>query len=368
MHDKQTTAPNPPASAVEFELNLLELNGNFWKLLAWKKSREFTHLTPTDRDEIFLLRAKGYKQKDIAIALKRVPSCISYEFKKNKNRDGYDPRKATAKAKERRRNASFRGKKIVRDSKARSFIENALEDGQSPEAISGRLKAKEKHLPDISGDTIERYLKSPYGKLIELPWKKQKYRRRASKKGNLSDRKFIEMRPKQAEKRLRVGDCEGDFIVSGKSGKGVLLVVVCRKLRVAFLENIFPVTVDAVHAAFLRIQERFPEMRTLTLDNDILFQMHLVLEKLLGLKIYFCHPYHSWEKGSVENANRYIRKFLPKGTDLSRVHKKEIQEIEKHLNNRWMECLGHASPAEELIAYRKKRKNSSSKLRERSKL
>jgi IS30 family transposase len=176
------------------------------------------------------------------------------------------------------------------------------------------------------------------------------------------------MRPKQAEKRLRVGDCEGDFIVSGKSGKGVLLVVVCRKLRMAFLENIFPVTVDAVHIAFLRIQKRFPEMRTLTLDNDILFQMHLVLEKLLGLKIYFCHPYHSWEKGSVENTNRYIRKFLPKGTDLSRVDKKEIREIEKYLNARWMECLSHASPAEELVLYRKKQKNSLQKLQKRSKL
>ena len=240
----------------------------------------------------------------------------------------------------------------------RSFIEKALEAGQSSEAISGRLKKQEKYLPNISGDTIERYLKSPYGMFVKLPWKSQKYRRGSSKKGKLSDRKFIEMRPKQAEKRLRVGDCEGDFIVSGKSGKGVLLVVVCRKLRMAFLENIFPVTVDAVHIAFLKIQKRFPEMRTLTLDNDILFQMHLVLEKLLGLKIYFCHPYHSWEKGSVENTNRYIRKFLPKGTDLSRVDKKEIREIERYLNARWMKCLRHASPTEELVLYRKKQKTA----------
>ena len=218
----------------------------------------------------------------------------------------------------------------------------------------------------VSGDTIERYLKSPYGKLIELPWKRRKYRRRLGKKGKLADRRFIENRPKQAEKRLRVGDCEGDFIVSGKSGKGALLVVVCRKLRVSFLENLFPVTVDSVHAAFLRIQKRFPEMKTLTLDNDILFQMHKVLEKLLGLKIYFCHPYHSWEKGSIENVNRHIRKFLPKGTDLSRVGKREIREIEEYLNDRWMGCLEYASPKELLDACRRKRKNSRLRLRKRS--
>jgi len=218
------------------------------------------------------------------------------------------------------------------------------------------LKTKERHLPNISGDTIERYLKSPYGKLIELPWKRRKYRRRWSKKGKLNERRFIENRPKQAEKRLRIGDCEGDFIVSGRSGKGALLVVVCRRTRMAFLENIFPVTVDNVHEAFLKIQKRFPEMKTLTLDNDILFRMHRVLEKLLGLKIYFCHPYHSWEKGSVENANRYIRKFLPKGTNLSRIREEGIRDIEECLNDRWMQCLDYASPREMLDASRWKTK------------
>ncbi len=286
----------------------------------------------------------------------RSPSTISYELSRNTTRNGYEPDKAQTKARNRRRDASWRGKKIVRHTEARAFIENALEAGQSPEAVAGRLKTQEKHLPNISGDTIERYLRSPYGKLIELPWKKQKYRRRLSKKGKLNDRRFIENRPKQAEKRMRVGDCEGDFIVSGKSGKGVLLVVVCRKLRVAFLENIFPVTIDTVHESFLKIQKRFPEMKTLTLDNDILFQMHCVLEKLLEVKIYFCHPYHSWEKGSVENANRYIRKFLPKGTNLSRVRKEEIQDIEECLNDRWMECLKYASPKEVLDASRGKTK------------
>lgn len=306
---------------------------------------------------------KKYTQEEIAKSLGRAQSEISYEINRNKTKGIYDPKKAHLKARERRRGASFRGKKIVTEDKSRKFIEEALVEGQSSEAISGRLKEKEKDIPNISGDTIERFKSSTYGRLLDLPWKKQKYRKHLPKRGKLDGRKFIEKRPMQANKRMRMGDMEGDFIVSGKSGKGVLLVVVCRKSRYASLENIHPVTVDNVHKAFLKIQKRFPEMKTLTLDNDILFQMHEVLEKLLGVRIYFCHPYHSWEKGSVENANRYIRRFLPKGTNLSRVFDEEIREIERYLNNRWLKCLTYASPQEVLEEYRKKKEKKNKKQR-----
>ena len=321
----------------------------------------FTHLTQSERDEIFILIEREYTQAEIAKSLGRAQSEISYEINRNKTKGIYDPKKAHLKARVRRRDASFRGKKIVEKDISRKFIEEALIKGHSPESISGRLKEKEKDMPNISGDTIERFRKSSYGRLLDLPWKKQKYRKHLPRRGKLDGRKFIEKRPMQANKRMRMGDMEGDFIVSGKSGKGVLLVVVCRKSRYASLENIYPVTVDNVHRAFLKIQKRFPEMKTLTLDNDILFQMHKVLEKLLNVKIYFCHPYHSWEKGSVENANRYIRRFLPKGTDLSRVSNKEIQEIEQYLNKRWLKCLTYASPKEVLEEYRKKKEKKKTK-------
>jgi IS30 family transposase len=108
--------------------------------------------------------------------------------------------------------------------------------------------------------------------------------------------------------RNRVGDIEADFIVSGKSGKGILLVAVCRKLRVVFLVIIYQVTIQNIENALLRIKRELPEMKTLTIDNDILFRYHKELEKLLRVKIYFCNPYHSWEKGTVENVNKHIRK------------------------------------------------------------
>lgn len=153
---------------------------------------------------------------------------------------------------------------------------------------------------------------------------------------------------------------EADFIVSGKSGKGVLLTATDRKSRKSFLEIVYDVSIDEVHSAFERIQKEFPEMKILTLDNDILFKMHRTLERLLNVKIYFCHPYHSWEKGSIENLNRFIRKFIPKGSNLSKFSKKEIAEIEQKSNNRFLKCLRFATPDEVLEKYRK-RKNKNKK-------
>lgn len=315
-------------------------------------------MSQNERNEVAILLEKKYSLRNIALVLERSVCAISYENKENSTNGIYDPHKAQRKACVRRKNASYRGKKIVTDRELRDFIDGALSDGQSAESIAGRIKHQEKNLSYASKDTIYRYLKSPYGKLIGIKWKKKIRPKKSRKVTKLLDRIFIDKRPKKASNRRRVGDLEGDFIVSGKNGKGILLVAVCRKLRVVFLELILDVSIDEVHSAFERIKERFPEMRTLTLDNDILFRMHKTLEKLLNVKIYFCHPYHSWEKGSVENVNKEIRKFIPKGSDLSQYDQEFIQAIEDHVNERFMKCLNYKTPEEKLIAYRKNKKTA----------
>jgi IS30 family transposase len=285
-------------------------------------------------------------------------SALYYEIKRNSVRGIYDPEKAQHKAYVRRHMASFRGKSVIATKELRQFVEHHLLAGQSPAAISGRIKYQEKNLPYVSKDTIYRYLRSPYGKIIGMKLKKKKRPKGGAKKKKLSDRIFIEKRPEIIEKRERVGDIEADFIVSCRSGYGILLTATDRKLRVSFIEIIYDVSIDEVHRAFLRIKARFPEMETLTLDNDILFRMHKTLASLLGLKIYFCHPYHSWEKGSIENANKFIRKYIPKGSDLSRYTKREIALVERKCNDRFMECLNYKTPSEVLNEYRQKQKNS----------
>lgn len=219
------------------------------------------------------------------------------------------------------------------------------------------MKNVEKGLPYASKDSIYRYIKSVYGRRIEIHRKKRKRRRRKrAKSSKLEGRTFISNRPKTIDNRGQIGHTEADFIASGKAGKGVLLVVVCRKLRVAFLEKLTNTTIKNIHLAFGSIKKRFPEMRTITSDNDILLQKHKELEKEIDVKIYFCHPYHAWEKGTVENINFHIRKYIPKGSDISKYSKSFIGKVEDKLNRRMLECLGFFTPAEAFEKYRKTKK------------
>jgi IS30 family transposase len=312
---------------------------------------------------------KKYSLGDIAKALGRSVSTISEEISRNSIKGKYCPKVAQNKMSLRRRNASFRGQKIVSCKELKDFIEKNLLDRQSPEAIAGRLKYQEKKLPYVSKDTIYRFLNSPYGSLIKFKLdkeKKKRFTRKRSSKEKLKDRVFIDKRPKIVEKRGRVGDLEADFIISGKSGKGVLLVATDRRLRASFLEIIHQVSIDEVHKSFTRIKNRFPEMETITLDNDLLFNMHRSLAKLLKATIYFCHPYHSWEKGGVENTNMHIRKYIPKGSNLLKYDKQYIEKLEKKLNNRFLKCLRYATPQERLNKHRKRKKNKREK-REKTK-
>jgi len=288
----------------------------------------------------------------------RSVSTISKEIKINKVNGIYDSCKAQHKAYVRRHYASFRGQKIIANKKLRSFIESNLLDGQSPEAISGRLKYQEKNIPFVSKDVIYQYLRSPYGKIIGLKLKKKKHPKRCKKLAKLKDRVFIDKRPKTIDNRTRIGDVEADFIVSGRGGKGIILTAVCRKIRAAFLEIIYNVSIDEVHKTFVKIKKRFPEMKSITTDNDILLRMHKTLEKLLNLKIYFCHPYHSWEKGSVENLNGIIRKYIPKGSDLSEYDKEFISLVEEKCNQRFMKLLKYKTPEEKLKEHRKRKLNA----------
>lgn len=305
-----------------------------------------------------ILRKKKYTMRDIARALNRSVSTISDEISRNKVKAKYDAAQAHHKAYVRRREAKFQWKKIAKDSALKKYVEGKLCEDRSPESVAGRLKYVECRLPYASKDSIYRYLKSVHGRKLEAYratlWPKKRLRRTRADK--LSGRTFIDKRPRIINTRGRVGDVEADFIVSGKTGRGILLTIVCRKLRIAFIEKILPVTIENVHRAFLRIKKRFPEMRSVSTDNDILLQKHKELEKLLGLKIYFCHPYHSWEKGSNENANGVIRRYIPKGADISFYSASFVRKIERKLNNRYLKCLRYKTPYEKLAEYRKRKK------------
>lgn len=234
-------------------------------------------------------------------------------------------------------------------------MENNLLDDQSPEGISGRLKNILKNLPYISKSAIRRYIKSPYGRRIEYHRKqvfKKKYRRHGAKK-KIEGKRMISKRPLKISNRWGLGHMEGDFIVSGKTGKGLVFGLVDRKVRKNLLERILPVSVRNVERALIRMKRRYPQMQTITFDNDILFLEHKRLETKLGIKIYFCEPRSPWQKPSIEHLNKILRRYIPKSSDISKYSRRFIQKLEAKMNRRFMECLGFLTPDE---AYEKERK------------
>ena len=292
--------------------------------------------------------------------LGRGKSSISDEIRRNTVSGSYLSDKAHLKATTRRKASKYQGKKIVANQELCSFIETALMQRQSPQAIAGRLKAGlEPGLPYVSRDTIETYIRSAHGRQLEH---RLKVLKAGQKKGHKAKRpgtpprgdpkKSIDDRPDVIKNRERVGDLEVDFIVSSKTGSGYCLTAADRKLRVGFIRKILPVSVGNVLWALQDIKKQFPELQSITTDNDRLFTYHKQLETALGVPFYFCDPYSSWQKGSVENYNGEARKYIKKGSDISQYGETYVAMVETKLNNRFMEVLGYQTPMEALEEYR----------------
>ena len=303
------------------------------------------------------MRRNGHSIRDIAATLGRGIGTISDELSRNQVAGIYDPSKAHTKSQVRRAAAKYQGRKIAINPGLRRFVEAALLSQQSPAAIAGRLATRIEGLPYVSRETIEKYIKSVYGRRVEYALKLLKQKRRMHSRPavvpHLQNRTSIHDRPVAATNRERIGDVEADFIVSGKNGKGYLLTVVDRKIRFGIIRRILPVTIANMEQAFLEVKLQFPELATITTDNDLLFRHHKQLEALLGVPIYFCDPYASWQKGSIENLNKHVRKYIRKGSDISSYTREYTQFVAKRLNSRFMGVLGYKTPKECLAEHRK---------------
>lgn len=315
--------------------------------------KSYTHITKTERQEIAILLDKQYTQREIARVLNRNVSSISREIANNSVKETYDPAKAEHKAYVVRKYSKYQGMKIESRPELRAYVETKVTEDWSPEEVSGRIKEIERSVPYVSTKAIYKYIASVYGRRLEqhLAYKGRKKRPHPHPKvTQLTDRVFIDQRPKIVEKRARFGDWEGDFIVSGRSGSGALLVLHERKSRYAIIKKIDAPSIELVHR-YLTEMTGIIIMNTLTLDNDILFRKHREMSRILGVSVYFCHPYHSWEKGGVENTNKLIRRYVPKGSDISRMSDERITEIQEKLNARPRKCLNFETPMEVMKAH-----------------
>lgn len=218
---------------------------------------------------------------DIGQRLKRGVSVVWYELQKKRKGRKYDAQYAKHLAYVRARRGRKVGKKIALDPVLGGFVEEHLFDGQSPEAIEGRLRWVEPCVRYASARAIERSIKSPYGRRIEARRAKifRKRRRRRMPRSILDGKRMISKRPERINDRKGLGHREGDFIVSGKSGKGIVLTLIDRNCRKSLLERILSVSVRTVERALNRMKKRFSEIKTITFDNDVLFLEHKRLEK-----------------------------------------------------------------------------------------
>jgi transposase, IS30 family len=310
----------------------------------------YTHIREDERRRIERAISRGEGVRAIARMLGRSPSSISEELRNNSVKGEYVRSKAEAKVIVRRRNSKLQCLKVAMDPQLKAFVMNEVADDQSPAGISGRLKEVETTIRYASTKAIYKFVHSPHGRTIEkhLYSKVVKRRggpKRGERKVTLDGRTMIDKRPTHIDNRKEFGHFEGDFIESGKDGKGSLLVLVERKTRYPFLAYTEDKTTEHINALIAEMLQGVP-IRSITLDNDLSFQKHEELSELVGTVVFFCHPYCSHEKGTVENRNRCVRRYVPKKTDLSGVLLERFEEIEKKLRTRFMECLNFKTPQE----------------------
>lgn len=163
----------------------------------------------------------------------------------------------------------------------------------------------------------------------------------------------IDKRPKIVDKRKQIGHWETDNVVGSQTDKTALSVTVERKIKITLLSKLVAKTAqEKTKKLFVRMA-LLPEnlRRTMTADNGSENTNHKQITDSLAMDVFFCHAYHSWERGTVENTNGRIRKFIPKGISMDYIDAKTTQIIEWKLNNTPRKCLGFKTPYEKLQEY-----------------
>ncbi len=314
--------------------------------------KTYEHLDTNERDLLAVLKSKGKSLREIAQILKRSPSTLSRELKRNAPpvyTGYYLPHKAQERA-DKRNCESHRRPRLKSDS-VRQYVEKHIRLGWSPELIAGRLAIEHPRL-SISHEAIYQWIYQEAPHLIlslVRAHRKRKHRgySRKHKTSHIPERTSIRERPKAVLKRLHIGHWETDTISCRKSYQAVQ-VTVERKARYAQVAKLKTKSARAMSIALTRRLSRYPrELRlSITYDNGPENAEHIRTNKILGTCSYFCEPFHSYERGTVENTIGLVRRFLPKKTNLAKISQVHLSKIEYWLNNRPRKCLGFKTPAE----------------------
>jgi IS30 family transposase len=354
----------------------MERNNNNTKAKKWEQIDE------KNRYKIEGYLEQGLKAEQIAKLLNKSKRTIERERKLgqveqkriNSNHKKYEPLhitewvyKADVAQRRHEENASNKGRKlkIGHDHKLCQHIEDKIKNEKwSPDTIIGRIKEEGLEFEtSICTKTVYNYIDkeiflgiSNKDLWVKRDGKKRDYKKIRKVALNNKKGKSISERPKEADERTETGHWEIDLVVGKQGTKPVILTLVERKTRKSLYILLKNKTQKEVVEAIKRVRKHVGGnfdnvIKTITADNGSEFLDSEAIKKAARCgEVYYAHPYSSWERGSNENSNKMLRRFVPKGSDIGELTTEQLQRIEDWVNNYPRRIFGYKSANEMAVA------------------
>ena len=316
-------------------------------------SKKYRQLSQEQRYQIDVLLRKGHQQNQIAELVGVSASTICRELVRNRIVKGrYDARRAQVQTRKRHQVKAKRLK--FNDEMKKYCTQKMLIDKWSPELIS--VEGKRQYGEFVSHETIygwlwkckktHRVADAEYRTLYMHLRHGKRRRKRGSVHNNracIPNRTGIEQRPMIVSKRKRLGDLEVDLMIGKKDKYGVLTLVDRSTLK-TWLRKMNVRDAQAIKKAIIKKMAGNTWIKTFTFDNDQAFARHTEIATAFHARTFFTKPYTSQDKGTVENRIGILRRFLPKGTDLSGLSHQKLRRIEEKLNKRPVRKFHYKTP------------------------
>ncbi|HVA96510.1 MAG TPA: IS30 family transposase [Candidatus Acidoferrales bacterium] len=321
--------------------------------------RVYQQLTLVEREIIYGMLRQGETLRSIGKKLRRSHTSISRELRRNIKygneyfTNEYLPCKAQKLSDKRK--VEQRYKAPLKNPAIFLYVRKHLrDDGWSPEVIAGKLRLDHPEL-SICHETIYQYIYSKKVKtrgmhleqyLILKRKKRMKHNGRSVRRhSKIPEAVSIDHRPRSVQRRRSIGHWETDNIIGRVTDKTALSVTVERMTRFTIITKLKDRTAQTKAGVLIDRLQNYP-IKTMTADNGSENTRHVHIAKELKLSMYFCHAYHSWEKGTVENTNGRIRRFIPKGVSIDQIPDAYIAALEDKLNSTPRKCLQFQTPYE----------------------
>ncbi len=321
------------------------------------RHRSSRSLSLVEREEISRGIATGQSLRAIATTLKRAPSTISREIKRNGGRQCYRANEADKNAWDRAHRPKIC--KLVENRPLAYIVAKKLQLEWSPEQVAGWLKqtypSDESY--QVSHETIYRSLyiqaRGALKKELLQHLRRTRVMRRSrhhtqktSDHGQITGAISISERPASAKDRAVPGHWEGDLVMGSNNSQIATLVE--RNTRYVLLAKVDGKDSKTVVDALIKQAHKLPRelYKSLTWDRGSEMAEHKRFTLATDIKVYFCDPQNPWQRGSNENTNGLLRQYFPKGTDLSVHSQAKLNAVARRLNERPRKTLNYETPAE----------------------